>query len=374
MESLKELFKKETVFCISFILALISALVVKPDGAYLAYPDYRTISLLFCLMIIVAGFQSLGVFMLLGQFLLRRAGSLRNLPIIMVLLCFFCSMIITNDVTLITFVPFTMLVYRMIGKESQVLKTVVLETIAANLGSMATPIGNPQNLYLYSAYGIGLGQFAWAVLPYAALSLALLLGAMAFGKNEPLSGEILQEQQGPKGEELLRALLPFLLLLALCLLVVFRVLPYQPVLAAVAAVIFLVNRKLFREVDYFLLLTFLFFFIFIGNMKRIPEVSGLLTSLVEGRELLTGILASQVISNVPAAILLSGFTGNYPLLLTAVNLGGLGTLIASLASLISFKFFAREYPEQKGRFLKVFTIWNGGFLLILTAAAVLLNR
>ena len=244
MESLKELFKKETVFCISFILALISALVVKPDGAYLAYPDYRTISLLFCLMIIVAGFQSLGVFMLLGQFLLRRAGSLRNLPIIMVLLCFFCSMIITNDVTLITFVPFTMLVYRMIGKESQVLKTVVLETIAANLGSMATPIGNPQNLYLYSAYGIGLGQFAWAVLPYAALSLALLLGAMAFGKNEPLSGEILQEQQGPKGEELLRALLPFLLLLALCLLVVFRVLPYQPVLTAVAAVIFLVNLKL----------------------------------------------------------------------------------------------------------------------------------
>ena len=374
MESLKELFKKETVFCISFILALISALVVKPDGAYLAYPDYRTISLLFCLMIIVAGFQSLGVFMLLGQFLLRRAGSLRNLPIIMVLLCFFCSMIITNDVTLITFVPFTMLVYRMIGKESQVLKTVVLETIAANLGSMATPIGNPQNLYLYSAYGIGLGQFAWAVLPYAALSLALLLGAMAFGKNEPLSGEILQEQQGPKGEELLRALLPFLLLLALCLLVVFRVLPYQPVLTAVAAVIFLVNRKLFREVDYFLLLTFLFFFIFIGNMKRIPEVSCLLTSLVVGRQLLLGILASQVISNVPAAILLSGFTGNYPLLLTAVNLGGLGTLIASLASLISFKFFAREYPEQKGRFLKVFTIWNGGFLLILTAAAVLLNR
>ena len=260
MESLKELFKKETVFCISFILALISALVVKPDGAYLAYPDYRTISLLFCLMIIVAGFQSLGVFMLLGQFLLRRAGSLRNLPIIMVLLCFFCSMIITNDVTLITFVPFTMLVYRMIGKESQVLKTVVLETIAANLGSMATPIGNPQNLYLYSAYGIGLGQFAWAVLPYAALSLALLLGAMAFGKNEPLSGEILQEQQGPKGEELLRALLPFLLLLALCLLVVFRVLPYQPVLTAVAAVIFLVNRKLFREVDYFLLPFLLYFY------------------------------------------------------------------------------------------------------------------
>lgn len=374
MKTIKELMKKETVFCVSFLLALVSSLIVRPDRAYLAYPDYRTLALLFCLMVIVAGFQSLGVFVLLGQFLLKRAGSLRNLPIIMVLLCFFSSMVITNDVTLITFVPFTLLVYQMIRREEQVLKLVVLETIAANLGSMATPIGNPQNLYLYSISGITMKEFAWAVWPYAILALVMLLAVLAFGKDEPLSGGIMEEQKKEGGgKPLWILLLPFLVLLFLCLLVVFRVLSYGPVLIVVAAVIFLMNRKLFGKVDYFLLLTFLCFFVFIGNVKRIPEISGFLTSLVGGRELFAGILASQVISNVPAAILLSGFTEDYPVLLTAVNLGGLGTLIASLASLISFKFFAREYPDQKGKFLKIFTLWNLLFLAVLTAAACFLT-
>ena len=195
MKTIKELMKKETVFCISFLLALVSSLAVTPDEAYLSYPDYRTLALLFCLMIIVAGFQSLGVFVLLGQFLLKRAGSLRNLPIIIVVLCFFSSMMITNDVTLITFVPFTLLVYQMIHREEQVLKLVVLETIAANLGSMATPIGNPQNLYLYSVSGITWMEFGQAVWPYAAVSLVMLLAVLAFGKDEPLSGEVMEEQK-----------------------------------------------------------------------------------------------------------------------------------------------------------------------------------
>ena len=373
MKTIKELMKKETVFCISFLLALVSSLAVTPDEAYLSYPDYRTLAPLFCLMIIVAGFQSLGVFVLLGQFLLKRAGSLRNLPIIMVVLCFFSSMMITNDVTLITFVPFTLLVYQMIHREEQVLKLVVLETIAANLGSMATPIGNPQNLYLYSVSGITWMEFGQAVWPYAAVSLVMLLAVLAFGKDEPLSGEVMEEQKEGGEGKLWISLLPFLALFVLCLLVVFRVLSYVPVLIVVAAAIFLVNRQLFGKVDYFLLLTFLCFFVFIGNAKRIPEISGFLASLVGGRELLSGILTSQVISNVPAAILLSGFTDNFSVLLTAVNLGGLGTLIASLASLISFKFFAREYPGQKGKFLKVFTLWNLLFLAVLTVMACFLT-
>ena len=156
MEKIKTFFRRETVFCISFLLAVLSALAVRPDRAYLSYPDYRTLALLFCLMIIVAGFQSLGVFSLLGQTLLKRADSLRRMSVFLVLLCFFCSMVITNDVTLITFVPFTVLVFRMVKMEDKVLKLIVLETIAANLGSMATPIGNPQNLYLYSASGLSL--------------------------------------------------------------------------------------------------------------------------------------------------------------------------------------------------------------------------
>lgn len=380
-ERLKEFWKKETVFCISFLLAVASLLAVPVDRGYLAYPDYRTLALLFCLMMVVAGFQSLGIFTLLGKLLLRKAGSSRGISILLVLLCFFCSMIITNDVTLITFVPFTLLVFRMVHREERVLKIVVLETIAANLGSMATPIGNPQNIYLHSVSGMGMKAFLLAVLPYAGISLVLLLVALLVEKDEPLAGAAdgLEDkspgsQDGIAMRRMLTGVVPYLLLLLLSLLVVFRILPYGVALIVTAVVVFVVNRRLYRSLDWFLLLTFLCFFIFIGNMKRIPEVSDFLMTVLEGRELWLGILVSQVISNVPAAILLSGFTDHFAPLLTGVNLGGLGTLIASLASLISFRFYAREYPDQKGKFLGVFTLWNVGFLLILMAAAVAIGR
>ena len=381
MESVMKLFKlflkNETVLCISFLLAVLSAFVIKPDILYLTYPDYRTIALLFCLMIIVAGFQSLGIFSMLGHFLITRAGSVRGLSVVMVLLCFFSSMVITNDVTLITFVPFTILVLRMSGRVERILKLIVLETIAANLGSMATPIGNPQNLYLYSISDLTAGEFMQAVIPYAGLSLVLLVVVVFVGKDEPLLDVSVKDEQekraGRKAGRVLGHAVPLLILLILCLLVVFRILPYQPVLICVILVILVINRKLYLSVDYFLLLTFLCFFVFIGNMKRIPQVSELLVSVVQGREFLTGILTSQIISNVPAAILLSGFSSDFSALLTGVNLGGLGTLIASLASLISFKFFVKEYPDQKGTFMKVFTIWNLLFLLALIAEAALIR-
>lgn len=379
---LKNILKNETVFCVSLLLAVLSAFFVRPDGVYLTYPDWRTIALLFCLMILVAGLRSKGVFTLMGHALLRRAGSLRALSAIMVLLCFFSSMIITNDVTLLTFVPFTMLVFRMTSHEDRIVKLVVLETIGANLGSMATPIGNPQNLYLYSISDLTAGGFAGAVLPYAGLSLLLLLAAVLAGKDEPLM-EVEMEKKTEKHPEktekesgrrkLVMEILPFLVLLLLCLLVVFRVLPYIPVLLCVAVAVAVLNRRLYLEVDYFLLFTFLFFFIFVGNLKRIPLVSEALISAVKGRELLTGVLASQVMSNVPAAILLSGFTDRIQPLLTGVNLGGLGTLIASLASLISYKIVTREYPRRRGRFLKVFTFWNILFLALLLLEALLLS-
>lgn len=374
MKLLKMIFKNETVFCISFLLAVLSAFVVHPDRMYLSYPDYRTIALLFCLMIIVGGFQSLGIFGMLGQFLLRGAGSVRGLSAVMVMLCFFSSMVITNDVALITFVPFTLIVFRMSGRVERVLKLVVLETIAANLGSMATPIGNPQNLYLYSIADFTAGEFVRAVLPYAGLAFVMLMTAVLIERDEPLLDVDVREENEAQKRHIFREMLPFLILLVLCLLVVFRVLPYQPVLICVMCVVLVVNRKLYLSVDYFLLLTFLCFFIFIGNMKRIPEISSFLISVVEGRELLMGIFTSQIISNVPAAILLSGFSSDLSALLTGVNIGGLGTLIASLASLISFKFFAKEYPDKKGAYMLRFTIWNGIFLAVLIAEALLLGK
>ena len=377
MKLFKLFLKNETVLCVSFLLAVLSAFVIKPDMLYLTYPDYRTIALLFCLMIIVAGFQSLGIFRMLGHFLITRAGSIRGLSVVMILLCFFSSMVITNDVTLITFVPFTILVLRMSGRVERILKLVVLETIAANLGSMATPIGNPQNLYLYSISDLTAGEFMQAVLPYAGLSLILLVIVVFVGKDEPLLDVSVKDEPEKRAEKkagrVLGQAMPLLILLILCLLVVFRILPYQPVLICVILVILVINRKLYLSVDYFLLLTFLCFFVFIGNMKRIPQVSEFLVSVVQGRELLAGILTSQIISNVPAAILLSGFSSDFSALLTGVNLGGLGTLIASLASLISFKFFAKEYPDKKGSFMKEFTIWNLLFLLVLAAEAFLIG-
>ena len=371
MKILKNLIKNETVFCVSFLLAILSAFFVHPDAAYLTYPDYRTLALLICLMIIVAGLQSLGIFSMLSQFLLKKVHGIRSLSLVMVLLCFFSSMVITNDVTLITFVPFTILIFRMGGQVRRVLKLIVLETIAANLGSMATPIGNPQNLYLYSVSDLTTAEFAWATLPYAGLSLLLLTAVIIAAKDEPLLEIVVTEPAESPKAGLLRSAIPFFALLILCLLVVFRILPYQPVLVCVMAAVLLLKRKLYLSVDYFLLLTFLCFFVFIGNMKRIPEINALLVSAVQGRELLVGILASQIISNVPAAILLSGFSSDFSSLLTGVNLGGLGTLIASLASLISYKQYAQTEGCRKGSYLLVFTAVNLLFLAVLLAVSLL---
>ena len=370
----KAFLKGETVFCVSLVLALISSFIVIPDSLYLSYPDYRTLALLFCLMLIVAGFKSLGIFEFFGGRLLKKAGDLRKLSLFLVLLCFFSSMIITNDVALITFIPFTLLIFKMIEREDRLLKLIVLETIAANLGSMATPIGNPQNLYLFSASGMGYQEFAFAVLPYALSSLIMLIIALCFEKAEAVQAKAainagVSAALGDRGS--LYRLLMYILLLFVCLLVVFRIISFIPALICVSLIVFIVNKKLFCSVDYFLLLTFVCFFIFIGNLKRIPELNSALMAIVDGHELLVGILASQVISNVPAAILLSGFTNDLTLLITAVNIGGLGTLIASLASLIAFKFYAHEYPFKKMSFMKVFTLWNLLFLLVLSFQAFL---
>ena len=371
--TIKRMIKQETVLCVAAVLAVLSMAAVPPSAEYLTYPDYKTLALLFCLMSVVAGLQSIGLFDRLGHLLLQKAGDVRRLGLLLIFVCFFSSMLITNDVALLTFVPFTILVYRMVGREERLIKIVTLETIAANLGSMATPVGNPQNIYLYSISGISLSRFFAAVLPYAGIAFLLLLSAVWSEKAATLSECMVNTEEEDNREIPKEKLAAYLVLFGICLLVVAHVLPWQAALAAVLLWMAAADRKLFRKPDYFLLLTFVCFFVFIGNMKRMEVLRLFLEQLIGGHELLTGIAASQVISNVPAAILLSGFTDQYQTLLTAVNLGGLGTLIASLASLISFKAYAKEYPEKKGQYLFCFTLWNVGFLAVLTAAAVWLG-
>lgn len=352
-------FKKDIVLSASLVLAVLSCLAVPPDREYLGYIDFETLILLLCLMLIVEGLRGQGLFQLAGGQLLRRVKSGRGIAFVLVFLCFFSSMFITNDVALITFVPFGIMILEMAGLSDELCYIVVLMTIAANLGSMLTPVGNPQNLYLFSLSGMGLSQFLELMLPYTAASAVLLAVCILFGCRQPAHEVSLGQPRKPeKGSVVLYAAL-----FVLCLLTVAGVLPHAALLAVVAAGVLLADRRLFARADYSLLLTFVFFFVFTGNLNRIDSVRGLMVSLLEGHEKTVSILSSQVISNVPAAMLLSGYTDNIPQLIIGTNIGGLGTLIASMASLISYKQVAGRYPQRRQRYLLIFTVFNLLFLI-----------
>ena len=376
----KDFFKKETVCCIAFLLAVVSMFFIPPSVNYFSYIDFRVLALLFCLMAVVRGFSSIGVFTRLGTMLLTHVHSLRMLSALFIFLCFFFSMLITNDVALITFVPFTILVLSMAEQKKFLIPVIVLETIAANLGSMLTPLGNPQNLYLYTISGLSIGAFVRIMLPYSFVSAILLLIFILFLPKDTVStataantatttntatasttsNVICEAVKARKNSRILFA--SYLILFLLCLLTVLHILPYQILFFLVLTGFLLLDYRVLKDVDYFLLLTFLCFFIFIGNMKQISLVHELISKLLVHHEVLMGIGASQIISNVPAAILLSGFTDDYSALLIGVNLGGLGTLIASLASLISFKFYTNSEGSDTKRFLGIFTLYNAIFL------------
>lgn len=363
--------KKETVLVIATILAVISAFFVKPGSGYLDYIDFRVLGILLSLMIIMAGWQKNGMFDAVGHRLLARTKNTVQLVGVLVFLCFFFSMIITNDVALLTFVPFAVVMLQRCNQERLMVLVLVLQTIAANLGSMLTPIGNPQNLYLYNLSGMGVGEFIKVMLPYTAIS-GLLLAIVIFvlgARKQPLEG-IRGDNTASMDAESRKKNLVYLVLFILSLLVVGRVIPYYWVLMLVLAVVFFMDRSVLYGVDYCLILTFVSFFIFTGNMGNLPAVRDTLQNLVAGRELGIGILASQVVSNVPATLLLSGFTTDYKQLLLGVNIGGLGTLIASMASLISYKIYAHNYNRTKGIYLLWFTVANLLFLGILTLVAV----
>ena len=363
-------FKKETVLCIAALLSVVSAFFIPPSKEYLEYMDWRVLALLLGLMLVVAGLQSIGLFKYLGLKLLARMKTTRQLCMLLMALCFFSAMLITNDVALITFVPFAVMILNMAGQSRLLIPTVVLQTIAANLGSMLTPIGNPQNLYLYSAFSIPMGTFLLDMLPLTLFSLVLLVISVFLLPKTEISVTAPEKIPAlPKGKLVL-----YLTLFLVALSCVIRLLPWPAMLAILGLAVLIADRKLFRSVDYFLLLTFVCFFLFIGNMERIPAISNLLQALIQGRELLLGILLSQCISNVPAAILLSGFTDAAKPLLYGINIGGLGTLIASLASVISYRSYGESENAAKGAYIKAFTLYSIVFLAILIPVALLLLK
>lgn len=355
--------KNETVLLIALVAALASMGLILPDAGYAGYVDWDVLMLLFSLMAVVAGLKRCGVMDRISGALIRRAGSARTLGLALSLACFFSAMLVTNDVALITFVPLTTAL--MASSPHALILTVTVETIAANLGSMATPIGNPQNLYLYAHYNMPMGAFLRAVGPLTLVSLGLVaLSCLLIGRETvtPVQSE---EQKTLSSKALWLHGAQF----AVCLMSVLDVLPKWLSFAAVLVSMLLYDRSLLKEVDYALLATFVCFFVFVGNLGRIEAVSALLEKVVAGREMEVGILASQVISNVPAALMLSGFTENAAALMRGVDLGGLGTLVASLASLISFKLYMKAPGAKAGKYLGVFTLMNVAFLAVLYALA-----
>ena len=352
---------------VAIILAVISAFYNHPGKEYLGFIDFRVLGILLSLMLVMAGLQLNGIFKKLGEMLIGRCDNTRRLAQALIFMCFVSSMLLTNDVALITFVPFALLTLKMSKKEYLIIPTVVLQTLGANLGSMLTPMGNPQNLYLYGISGMDIGRFIMLMLPYTVVSAILLWICTFFIKRENLVTVGNPENNINTNEVHVGV---YISLFLLCILSVLRIVEWYIVTLVVLAVTAIIDRRVFRKTDYSLLLTFIAFFIFIGNMGQIDAIRKFLSSLIEGRELLVSIVSSQVVSNVPAALLLSGFTSDYRQLIIGTNLGGLGTLIASMASLISYKQVVNEYPDKKGKYFKCFTALNIGFLVILMAIAL----
>lgn len=366
MSGIKSKIKRlDKVLCIAWILAIISAFFIRPDRTYISYIDFRSLGILWGLMVIIQGLKENSVFERIAIALLSKVKNGFELAVVLVFMCFIGSMLITNDVALITFVPLAIMILSSCKREDLMIPVVVLQTIAANLGSMLTPIGNPQNLYLYGLTGMKLSAFILTMLPYSLIS-AILLFACLFtlpGRKEKLSNtkeNSITSRFGSKTQIIIYAVL-----FAVALLTVVRVIPWYVFAIIVLVIVGGMDFKILLRADYILLLTFIGFFIFTGNMGKIDYIRDFLGTVLTDREFAIGVILSQFISNVPATLMLSGFTTNYTALLVGVNVGGLGTLIASMASLISFKAYTKEFPDNTGKYFGMFTLANILFLIVL---------
>lgn len=359
MFSFKQLLKKEAVAVIAFAAALISCFFV-PVTNYVSYIDTELIGVMFGFMTVVAGFSENNVFKVFSVRIARLAKDTRRLGSSLVFVVFFTSMFITNDVALIAFVPFTLMLYEKI--DCSPVYVVVLQTVAANLGSALTPFGNPQNLYLFSASQMSSGDFFKITLPVAAISILLLFIAVMLIKKEPVFTEDSDSDIRLKNKNYL---ILYAALFVLCVLSVFGIVDTISVFASVCVVAAIIEPNIFLKVDYGLLVTFACFFIFVGNVKRIPEVTQYIGNIISGHEFESAVICSQVISNVPSAVMLSAFTDDYKALILGTDIGGLGTLVASLASLISYKYYSCSFNAEPKKFIGCFTVVNIIFLAVL---------
>ena len=346
--------------CIALLAALVTSFIVPPDAEYLSYFDFKTLSCLFCVLAVVCAFKNINFFYILAQGIVKSFKNIRYAIIALVYITFIGSMLIANDMALLTFLPLGYFVLVNTGKQKYMAFTFIMQNIAANLGGMLTPFGNPQNLYLYTKFEIPNLEFMQIMFPPFIISIVLITVCCLFIKKEPLC---LEDKKADFN--IPRAIL-YSVLFVISIAIVFRGIPYYIGLIVIPAVLIFADRKALKMVDYPLLLTFVFFFVFAGNMARIDAVRDLFAYLLEQNTLLFSVASCQVISNVPSAILLSQFTSNYQDLLVGVNIGGVGTLIASLASLITFREYTKHNPDKVKYYIGMFSAFNFGFLIILT--------
>lgn len=368
MSLIIQFIKKNIVLVIAILAAVVTSIIVPPDSEYLNYFDFKTLACLFCVLAVVCAFKNINFFYIIALNIVRVFRSLRMSILVLVYITFIGSMLIANDMALLTFLPLGYYILVTAEKQEYMAFVFIMQNIAANLGGMLTPFGNPQNLYLYSFFNISNNEFIQIMFPPFIISIALITVCCLFVKNEPL---LIKEQVytplNPKRT------VAYSILFALAIAIVFRGIPYYWGLVVIFILLLILDRKALKMVDYPLLLTFVCFFIFAGNMARMDVIRDLFSYLLSQNTLLFSICSCQVISNVPSAILLSQFTDNYADLLVGVNIGGTGTLIASLASLITFREYTKNNPKKTGYYIGLFSVFNFGFLIILTVAMLLLK-
>ena len=360
--------KKNAVMMVALVAACITCFLVPIDRAYLGYFDYKTLTCLFCVLAVVCALKNINFFYMLARKVVQMFKNVRLSILALVYITFIGSMLIANDMALLTFLPLGYFVLTTTHKEKYMAFTFIMQNIAANLGGMLTPFGNPQNLFLYTKFNIPTGEFMSIMLPPFVISIALITVCCLFVKAEPLELEDEAIVLSPWRTAVYLALFVF------SIAIVFRTIPYVLGLVVIPAALLVLDRKALRMVDYPLLLTFVFFFIFAGNMGRLDAVRGFFSGLLDKNTLVVSALSCQCISNVPSAILLSQFTENYPDLLVGVNIGGVGTLIASLASLITFREYTKNNPGKTGYYIRLFSAFNFGFLILLIVFMSFIKR
>lgn len=367
LRALVRFVKKNTVTVIAFFAALVTIFFVPPDEAYLGYFDFKTLTCLFCVLAVVCALKNIRFFYALARKIVQTFGNIRMCVLALVYITFIGSMLIANDMALLTFLPLGFFVLSSTHREKHMAFTFIMQNIAANLGGMLTPFGNPQNLYLYTKFEIPNLEFLKIMAPPFLFSVALItVCCIVFVKPEPLKLDDAKIRLPVERTVL------YLALFALAIAIVFRGIPYWIGLVVIPSVLLFADRKALLAVDYPLLLTFVFFFIFAGNMGRIDAVRAFFSGLLEKSTLLVSVISCQVISNVPTAVLLSQFTNNYTELLIGVNIGGVGTLIASLASLITFREYVKNNPGKTMNYVGKYTLFNFGFLILLVGFMLLM--